>query len=131
MAHHAEFFLMTAFRVGLKKLRASGARARTSPNSMIAQGASMRAWEHRAAGCPSAQIPNDEMEDEFVAALAEHLSERAADNAFDALIVAASPRALGAFRTLAAKALSDKVIREVHGDYAKGDPDLLLAALQR
>lgn len=75
--------------------------------------------------------PERRMEDEFVAALAEHLSERAADRAFDALIVAASPRALGAFRTLAAKALSDKVIREVHGDYAKGDPDRLLAALQR
>lgn len=75
--------------------------------------------------------PERRMEDEFVAALADHLLKKATDNAFDDLIVAASPRALGAFRKAAAKALTDKVIREVHGDFATGDPARLLAALER
>ena len=75
--------------------------------------------------------PERRMEGAFVGALAKHLSEKAAENAFDALIVAASPRALGAFRVAAAKALADKVIREVHGDYANGDISRLLAALER
>jgi protein required for attachment to host cells len=69
------------------------------------------------------------MEDEFVAALVEHLTARAAAKSFDQLIIAASPRALGAFRAAASKSLTEKVVREVHGDYVNGDPTRLLAAV--
>lgn len=71
------------------------------------------------------------MEDEFVGALAQHLADKGEEGAFHALIVAASPRALGAFRSAAPRSLIEKVVREIHGDYAKGDPDHLLAALAR
>jgi protein required for attachment to host cells len=75
--------------------------------------------------------PERRMEDTFVAELAEHLSAAAANHSFDDLIVAASPRALGAFRTAAPTALIAKVTREIHGDYVNGDHKALLAALER
>jgi protein required for attachment to host cells len=75
--------------------------------------------------------PERRMEDEFVKELVEHFEAKAADKTFDALIVAASPRALGAFRTVASKALLEKLVRDVHGDYVNGDPNRLLAALER
>lgn len=75
--------------------------------------------------------PERRMEDEFVKELAEHLEAKAADKTFDALIVAASPRALGAFRAVASKALLEKLVRDLHGDYVNGDPNRLLAALER
>lgn len=69
------------------------------------------------------------LEDAFVASLAEHLAGRLAEGAFDELIVAAGPRALGAFRTVAPRALAEKVTREVHGNYVNGDQSRLLDAL--
>ncbi len=69
------------------------------------------------------------LEDAFVASLAEHLAGRLAEGAFDELIVAAGPRALGAFRTVAPRALAEKVTREVHGNYVNGTQSRLLDAL--
>lgn len=73
--------------------------------------------------------PERRLEDEFVASLVESLAVKASDKSFDELIVAASPRALGAFREHAPKHLIDKVSREIHGDYVNDDADRLLAAL--
>ena len=73
--------------------------------------------------------PERNVEDAFVASLAEHLAGKMAENAFDALIVAAGPRALGAFRAVAPRALADKVVGEVHGNYVNGEQDRLLDAL--
>ncbi len=75
--------------------------------------------------------PERRMEDGFIKALAEHLEAKAAEKAFDALIVAAGPRALGAFRAMASKALLKTLVRDVHGDYVNGDKSRLLAALER
>jgi protein required for attachment to host cells len=74
--------------------------------------------------------PERRMEDEFVAELALDLAAKAADGLFDQLIVAASARALGAFRAAAPKALVE-VTREVHGNYVNGDQKRLLAALDQ
>jgi protein required for attachment to host cells len=49
--------------------------------------------------------------------------------AFDRLIVAASPRALGTFRATAPKALMSLVVKEIAGDYVNGDEEQFLAAL--
>ncbi|MES1199934.1 MAG: host attachment protein [Pseudomonadota bacterium] len=75
--------------------------------------------------------PERRMEDTFVAELAEHLTVAAAGHSFDDLIIAASPRALGAFRRAAPKALIAKLARQIHGDYVNGDHKALLAALER
>lgn len=74
--------------------------------------------------------PERRMEDAFVADLATHLNAAAFRHSFDELIVAAAPRALGAFRAAAPKALTAIVSREIHGDYVNGDHKALLAALQ-
>ena len=75
--------------------------------------------------------PERRLEGEFVASLAESLAARAAEKAFDELVIAASPRALGAFRSGASKVLVDKVSREIHGDYVNDDFERLLAALTK
>ncbi|PZO51193.1 MAG: hypothetical protein DCF16_11640 [Alphaproteobacteria bacterium] len=69
------------------------------------------------------------LEDDFVKSFAEHLTAKLAEGAFDELIVAAGPRALGTFRTVAPRALADKVTREVRGNYVNGDQSRLLDAL--
>jgi protein required for attachment to host cells len=69
------------------------------------------------------------IEDEFVLALVERLAVKAADDSFDQLIVAASARALGAFRAVAPKVLVDKVTREIHGDYVNDAQGRLLDAV--
>lgn len=73
--------------------------------------------------------PERRMEDDFVSDLAQHLGKRATDGSFDHLIVAAGARALGAFRTAASKVLTDKVTREINGNYVNGGPDPLLSAV--
>jgi protein required for attachment to host cells len=73
--------------------------------------------------------PERRMEEKFVTSLVEHLSAKAGEKAFDELIVAASPRALGAFRACAPKTLTERVSREIHGDYVNVDPERLLTAL--
>lgn len=75
--------------------------------------------------------PERRLETAFVQGVVERLSAAAEQGAFDSLIVAASPRALGAFRAAAPKALSAKVKREVHGAFVNGSSDDLLAALNR
>ena len=69
------------------------------------------------------------IEDEFVLALVERLAVKAAGNSFDHLIVAASARALGAFRAVAPKVLIDKVTREIHGNYVNDAQGRLLDAV--
>jgi len=69
------------------------------------------------------------LEDAFVASLAEQLAAKLVEGAFDELIVAAGPRALGAFRTAAPRALAEKVTREVHGNYVNIDQSRLLDAV--
>jgi protein required for attachment to host cells len=70
------------------------------------------------------------MEDAFVADMASHLNAAHVRRAFDALIIAAGPRALGAFRAAAPEALG-AITREIHGDYVNGDHKALLAAIER
>ncbi len=70
-----------------------------------------------------------ELEDVFAASLAERLAGKLTEGAFDELIVAAAPRALGAFRAAASRPLAEKVTREVHGDYVNSDQSQLLNAL--
>lgn len=84
---------------------------------------------HGRSGVEPHTDPERRLEDDFVAALAQQLTAKAAENAFDELIVAAGPRALGAFRTAAPRALADKVAREVHGNYVNGEENRLLEAL--
>jgi protein required for attachment to host cells len=83
----------------------------------------------RRSGMAPRTDPERRMEAEFVTALASNLAAKAAEGAFDQLIIAASPRALGAFRASAPKALADKVVRELHRAYLGGDEERLLAAL--
>lgn len=73
--------------------------------------------------------PERLLEDEFVKAMVQRLAAQLSEQAFDELIVAAGPRALGAFRTAAPRALAEKVTREVHGNYVNSDQSRLLAAL--
>lgn len=70
-----------------------------------------------------------DLEDAFVGSLAKHLAAKLTEGAFDELIVAAGPRALGAFRSVAPRALAEKVTREVHGNYVNSDQSRLLDAL--
>jgi protein required for attachment to host cells len=83
---------------------------------------------HGRSGVSHHTDPERRMEDEFVSELAQDLAAKAAEGLFDQLIVAASARALGAFRASAPKALVE-VTREVHGNYVNGDQQRLLAAL--
>ncbi len=73
--------------------------------------------------------PERNLEDAFVTSLAEHLDKRLAEKAFDELIVAAGPRALGTFRSVASRTLAEKIAREVHGNYVNNDRSRLLEAL--
>jgi protein required for attachment to host cells len=75
--------------------------------------------------------PERRLETAFVASLSEHLAAKAQAGAFDRLIVAAGPRALGAFRAAASKPLSAKVVRELNGVYVNGDEARLLQALEQ
>lgn len=75
--------------------------------------------------------PERRLESAFVAELAADLAVKAEAGAFDRLIVAASPRALGAFRAAASKALAAKVVRELDRSYVNGDTDRLFAALEQ
>ena len=70
------------------------------------------------------------LESVFVADVVEHLSEAARADRFDDLIIAASPRALGAFRHLAPKELQARIVREIDGDYVGAERERLLAALK-
>src|SRR5262249_61902930 len=75
------------------------------------RGAGLRVW-----------VENDppvlsEREDLFVGRVADHLPERARAGAFDKLIVAAEPRALGMFRKCAPQPLKTRIVAEIDRDH--------------
>jgi protein required for attachment to host cells len=84
--------------------------------------------ERRSGASPETD-PERRLEDEFVQAYVSFLEAQRANGAFDELIVAAAPRALGAFRKAAPPALAKAVVREVHGDYVNEDSARLGEAL--
>jgi protein required for attachment to host cells len=75
--------------------------------------------------------PERKLETAFVKALAVDLAAKAEAGAFEQLIVAANPRALGAFRAAASKPLVAKVIRELDKSFVNVEPSRLLEALDR
>ena len=68
------------------------------------------------------------LEDAFVAEVVEFLHAAHKAGQYDDLVIAAAPRALGAFRRLAPPELA--VLREIDGDYVNDARERLLAALQ-
>ncbi len=68
-------------------------------------------------------------EPRFVENFAKRLAERAQQGAFDRLIVAADPRALGYFRGCAPEPLKQRVVAEVGRDYVHTPVKELEAAL--
>lgn len=87
-----------------------------------------RMGERRSGVAPRTD-PERRLERQFVEELSAELEAKAKAGAFDRLIVAASPRALGDFRAVAGKALLDVVVREIHGDYVNGETARLFEAL--
>lgn len=85
----------------------------------------------RRSGIAPRTDPERRLETAFVERLVADLEAQAKGGAFDRLIVAASPRALGAFRAAASKPLMAKVVREIHGDYVNGDSARLFEALDQ
>lgn len=85
--------------------------------------------ERRSASEPR-QDAERALEDDFVAGVARFLDEAAEADRFDDLVVAAAPRALGAFRNVASKPLLKRLVREIDGDYVNADAAHLLATLQ-
>jgi protein required for attachment to host cells len=74
--------------------------------------------------------PERALEDTFVAGIVAYLQAAQQRRAFDDLIIAAVPRALGAFRNLAPQVLKETVIREIDGDYVNAGVEQLTAALE-
>jgi protein required for attachment to host cells len=60
--------------------------------------------------------PERAVEDRFVKALAENLARRAEAGAFEQIVIAAGPRALGAFRAAAPPSLKSRVKDEIAKD---------------
>jgi protein required for attachment to host cells len=82
----------------------------------------------RGAGDPKTD-PERDLEETFIKSVVTALAERAAAPAFHHLIIAAPPRALGAFRTLAPEALRAKIQTEIRHDYVHTTPAALLDRL--
>jgi protein required for attachment to host cells len=85
----------------------------------------------RRSGMTPRTDPERRLETRFVETLAAELAAKAQTGAFDRLIVAATPRALGAFRAAASKPLMDLVVREIHGDYVNGNVERLFEAIDQ
>lgn len=85
----------------------------------------------RRSGVTPRTDPERRLETAFVEGLVADLEAKAKNGAFDRLIVAASPRALGAFRAAASEPLMAKVVREIHGDYVNAGSARLLEALEQ
>jgi protein required for attachment to host cells len=85
----------------------------------------------RRSGIAPRTDPERRLESAFVRGLAEHLVAKAEEGSFERLIIAASPRALGAFRAAASRRLAAKVVRELSGDYVNGDESRLRQALDQ
>ena len=92
----------------LTALRLSGAR---KPEFDDRPGAVFSsASTHRSAMTPPTD-PERKLEDAFIGEVVDHLYAQSLQKAFDRLIAAASPRALGTFRATAPKALMSVVVR--------------------
>lgn len=85
----------------------------------------------RRSGMAPRTDPERRLEVKFVESLAAELDAKAKTGAFDQLIVAASPRALGAFRAVASKPLMARVVREIRGDYVNSDSTRLYEAIDQ
>lgn len=82
----------------------------------------------RGSGDPKTDVERS-MEDAFVQTVVQALTERAHANEFQALIVAAPPRALGAFRDARSQTLERKIRAEIAHDYVRTSPADLLTRL--
>ncbi len=87
----------------------NAALASASRSSTIGRGGYIRVWQP--SGVSHHTDPERRLEDGFVASLVSHFVEMASEKAFDKLIVAAGPRALGAFQANAPKSLTELVKR--------------------
>lgn len=85
----------------------------------------------RRSGMAPRTDPERKLETAFVKALAADLAAKAEAGAFEQLIVAANPRALGAFRAAVSKPLAAKVIRELDKSFVNVEPSRLFEALDR
>lgn len=70
------------------------------------------------------------LEDDFVARVGATLAAHAENGAFDRLCIAASPRALGAFRRSAPADLTNKVWLEMPHDYVNTSPTEMIERLE-
>ncbi len=84
--------------------------------------------ERRSGASPETD-PERRLEDKFIEGYAALLESHRARGDFDELIVAASPRALGAFRKALTPELAKVVVREIHGDHVNGGAESLRDAL--
>jgi len=85
----------------------------------------------RRSGMAPRTDPERKLEAAFVTALAADLAAKAEAGAFEQLIVAADPRALGAFRAVASKPLAARVVRELNKSFVNVEPSRLFEALDR
>ncbi|MEX0645969.1 MAG: host attachment protein, partial [Parvularculaceae bacterium] len=74
--------------------------------------------------------PEKLLEKKFVAEVARKLEALKAKGAFDRLVVAAAPRALGYWRDAAGKNLAAAVKKELASDYAHLDETALLPLVE-
>ncbi|MFZ4070201.1 MAG: host attachment protein [Caulobacterales bacterium] len=63
--------------------------------------------------------PGRALESAFVREVADFLGDQCANHAFENVIIAASPRALGAFRDAAGPELAKHIAAEILGDYVQ------------
>jgi protein required for attachment to host cells len=89
-----------------------------------------RVGERRSAMAPRTDGER-RLETAFVVSLARDLARKAEAGAFDRLIVAATPRALGDFRAAADKGLTAKIVRELDGSYVSSGQTRLFEALNQ
>jgi protein required for attachment to host cells len=85
--------------------------------------------ERRSAAEPPSD-PEKELERRFVAEVAAKLDALRVQNAFERIIVAAGPRALGYWRDVAPKELSAVVTKELASDYSNTDPQALVQIVE-
>ena len=85
-----------------------------------------QSFSARRSATEPASDPEQQLEREFVTSVAGQLSRLADERAFDHLIVAATPRALGYWREVAAKSLTSAVRAELTADHVNSDDKTLL-----
>jgi len=94
------------------------------------QGRMFSSADDRRSAAEPPSDPEQLIERRFVADVAKKLEVLKAKKAFDRLIVAAGPRALGYWRETAPKELAASVKREVVSDYAHLDETALLPLVE-